>query len=125
MQKRSKLLKVISIILIVIGALSLLSGIAAIAMSSTMAATYEAMGIQAPTTSGYIITIVCSLIIIVSGIIGVASKSKAVVLIMGIILAAYYVINIIIAIMTTGFSAFSLVGLIWPLLYLWGWYLSE
>lgn len=125
MQKKSKLLKVISIILIVIGALYLLSGIAALAMSSTMAATYEAMGIQAPTTSSYVFMIVGALVILVSGIIGVASKSKSVVLIMGIILAAYYIINIIMSIMTTGFSALSLVGLIWPLLYLWGWYLSE
>ena len=56
---------------------------------------------------------------------GVAYKSRKIVLIIGIILAAYYVFNIIYAAMTTGFSAFSLVGLIWPLLYLWGWYLSE
>lgn len=125
MKKQSKLLKVFSIILIVIGAISLLSGVFAIAMKSTMDATYEAMGIVPPTTFSYVYSIIGGLIILAAGIIGVAYKSRKIVLIIGIILAAYYVFNIIYAAVTTGFSAFSLVGLIWPLLYLWGWYLSE
>ena len=76
MKKQSKLLKVFSIILIVIGAISLLSGVFAIAMKSTMDATYEAMGIVAPTTFSYIYSIIGGLIILASGIIGVAVQEN-------------------------------------------------
>ena len=54
MKKQSKLLKVFSIILIVIGAITLLSGVFAIAMKSTMDATYEAMGNVPPPTFSYV-----------------------------------------------------------------------
>ncbi len=125
MKKQSKLLKVLSIILIVIGALSLLSSIASIAMKGIIEQSYAALGMAAPTTVTYIIMFVGSVIVLVAGIIGVAYKSRQAVLVMGILLAAYYIIDIIFSTVTMGFSALSLISLIWPILYLWGWYQSN
>jgi hypothetical protein len=125
MKKRSTLLKVMSIILIVLGSISLISSILSITMKSVIEQSYSTMGIALPTTLTYVLMFAGSLILIVSGIMGVAYKSRNSVLIMGIILAAYYIFDIAYAIVTTGFSAFSLIGLIWPLLYLWGWYQSN
>lgn len=125
MRKQSKLLKVLSIILIVLGALSLLSSIALLAMQSTMAATYATMGITPPSTFSMLLSFVGSIILLVSGIIGVSYKSRQLVLIVGIILAAYYVISIVYSGITTGFTPLSFIGLVWPLLYLWGWYQSN
>lgn len=125
MKKRSTLLKVISIILIVIGAFSIFGSIINIAMRSVMEQTYAAMGIAAPTTFSYVLMVVGAIILLVSGIVGVVYKSKQSVLIVGIILFAYYAVSIISNIVTVGFSALNLLSLIWPLLYLWGWYQSN
>ena len=125
MKKQSKLLKVLSIILIVLGALSLIGSIISVAMKGVVEQTYATMGITAPTTLSYVLMFAGSLILLVSGIVGVAYKSRQSVLIIGVILAIYYIANILYSIMTTGFSAFGLVGLLWPILYLWGWYQSN
>lgn len=125
MKKRSTLLKVLSIILIVFGALSCFGSIINIAMRSSIEQMYATMGLATPTTFTYVLMVVGSLILLISGIVGVMYKSKQSVLIMGIILAIYYVADIIMAIVTSGFSALSLISLIWPLLYLWGWYQSN
>ena len=108
MRKQSKLLKVLSIILIVLGAISLIS-----------------LGVAAPTALTYILSFVGAFIILISGIVGVAYKSKQSVLIMGIILTVYYVFNIIYSATITSFSVLSLIDLIFPILYLWGWYQSN
>ncbi|RHR21862.1 hypothetical protein DWX43_22890 [Clostridium sp. AF19-22AC] len=125
MKKRSTFLKVVSIILIVFGALGLLSGIFSIAMRGTFEQTYAAMGIDIPSTFSYVLTIVGAAIIIISGIMGVIYKSKQSVLIMAVILAAYYIANIIYSSVTVGFSYLNLIGLLWPILYFWGWYQSN
>lgn len=125
MKKRSTLLKVMSIIYIVLGALSLLSGIMMIAMRSTIEQVYSTMGMEAPTTFSYILTFVGAIIYLASGIIGILYKSKQSVLIIGVVFALYEVFNIVFAAVTTFFTPLSLVGLIWPILYLWGWYQSN
>lgn len=135
MRKQSKLLKVFSIILIIWGCLSLIGSIFSVAMrgvveqqASAMEETYAAMGMAAPTvptTLSYVLMFVGAFIILASGIVGVAYKSKQSVLIMGIILCIYCVGNIIYSIVTAGFSALYLIDLLWPILYLWGWYQSN
>lgn len=125
MKKRSTFLKVVSIILIIFGALGMLSGILSIAMRGVFEQTYAAMGITAPSTFSYILTIIGAAVIIISGIVGVMYKSRQSVLIMAIILAAYYIGNIVYSSVTVGFSYLNLIGLIWPLLYFWGWYQSN
>ncbi|PWJ49527.1 hypothetical protein [Faecalicatena contorta] len=125
MRKQSKLLKVLSIILIVIGCLTLISSIISVAMRGVVEETYATMGIAAPTTLSYALMFIGAFILLASGIVGVAYKSKQSVLIMGVILAIYYVANIIYSTVTAGFSAWGLIGLLWPILYLWGWYQSN
>lgn len=125
MKKQSKLLKILSIILIVLGCLTLISSIISVAMRGVVEETYATMGIAAPTTLSYALMFVSAFILLASGIVGVAYKSSQSVLIMGIILAIYYAANIIYSTVTTGFSAWGLIGLLWPILYLWGWYQSN
>ena len=113
MKKRSTLLKVLSIILIVLGAFSLISSIIAVAAGRMVPEeTYASLGVAAPTTFSYILSFVGSFIFLISGI-------------MGILLAVYYIFNIIYSATIASFSALSLIDLIFPILYLWGWYQSN
>lgn len=125
MKKPSKLLKVFSIILIVFGGISLFSAFVSITMRSTMEQYYTALGQPTPTTLTYVLLFVGSVVLLASGIIGVSYKSKQLVLIMGIILAVYYVFNIIYTAVTISFSPVSLISIVLPILYLWGWYQSN
>lgn len=126
MKKQSKLLKVISIILIVLGAIGLISSIFAVAAGSMVPdETYASLGVAAPTTLTYVLSFVESFIFLISGILGVVYKSKQSILIMGIILTVYYIFNIIYSATIASFSALSLIDLIFPILYLWGWYQSN
>lgn len=125
MKKPSKLLKVFSIILIVFGGISLFSAFVSIAMRGTMDQYYAAMGQPTPTAVTYVLLFVIAVILLISGIIGVSYKSKQAVLIMGIILAVYYVLDIIYTSVIASFSPLSLLSLVIPILYLWGWYQSN
>lgn len=125
MKKRSTLLKVMSIILIILGVFSLISSIISVTMKSVIEQSYATLGLASPTTFYYILIFAGSIILLISGIMGVAYKSRKAVLIMGIILAVYYILDIVYTAVTTGFSALGLIGLLWPLLYLWGWYQSN
>lgn len=125
MRKQSKLLKVLSIILIILGCLTLISSIISVATRGMVEETLATMGMAVPSTLDYALMFISAFIILASGIVGVAYKSKQSVLIMGIILCIYYVANIIYSTVTTGFTAWGLIGLLWPILYLWGWYQSN
>lgn len=123
--KRSTLLKVMSIILIILGVFSVLGSIAIFAMGDMLEQSYAMMGIEAPSMFSNVLSAVGSLIILISGIMGVASKSRKTILIIGIILCAYYLISIIYSTVTTGFAPLNFVGLIVPILFMWGWYQSN
>lgn len=122
MFRRSTLLKVISIILIVMGIFSVLGSIAVLAMGDQLVEAYAMMGIEAPSMLSNILSCIGSIIILASGIMGVASKSKKTIFIIGILLCAYYLISIVYSSVTAGFSALNCIGLIVPILYMWGWY---
>lgn len=126
MKKPSALLKVVSIIMIVFGALGLLSSITLISMSSAMAPYYEALGTTAPSTLSKVLALVGSIVMIAAGIIGVAYKSRQLVLIIGISLIVVHVVSIINTTVTTGlFAPFTLISMVLPILYMWGWYQSN
>ncbi len=125
MQKPSKLLKVVSIILIVIGGLGLLSSLAQFAMRSTIEQLYSSMGMQIPDTSYYIISLAGTLLVLICAIVGVMHKSSKSVLIAGIVLLAYYVCIMIYNIVSVGFSPLYVLNFILPVLFLWGWYRSN
>lgn len=125
MFKRSTLLKVMSIILIVLGAFSVIGSIMLFAMGDALQQSYEMMGIEAPSMFSNILSAVGSLILLGAGIMGIVSKSKKTLLIIGCILCAYYLVSVIYSTVTTGFAALNFVGLIVPILYMWGWYQTD
>ncbi len=131
MKKQSKLLKVVSILLIIFGALGLIGNLFSIFLigplmnTPEMAAAYEAAGIQQPGTLYYVFSILTSIVEILSGIVGVMYRSRKSVLIVGIIWTVVVIIGMIWGIVLTGFTPFSFLSLLFPILYLWGWYQSN
>lgn len=125
MKKRSTFLLVVSIILIIWGAITLLSCIVGVAMKDTLEAAYATIGVEAPGIFPYIISSIGGLIMLISGIVGIAYKSRKLVLIFAVILAVFYIASIIYTTLTVGFTAFALLDLILPITYFWGWYQSN
>lgn len=125
MQKRSKLLTVVSIIVIVFSALGLLSNIALMALGDSFEAYYQAAGIAAPTAADYAISIVLGLVQLIAGIVGVMQKSKKSVLIMGALYCIVILVNVIMSCISVGFTFTYIFSFILPILYMWGWYQAE
>lgn len=125
MKRKSKLLNVVSIIIIVFSALNLLSTLALIAMSGMLEPYLEAYG-AAPLSAGdYVFSLVLIVIELAAGIMGVMYRSKKSVLIIGVIYCISILANIAISTVTVGFMFTYVFNLILPILYMWGWYLSE
>lgn len=125
MKRKSKLLNVVSIIIIVFSALGLLSTLALIAMSGMLEPYLEAYG-AAPLSAGdYVFSLLLTVIQLAAGIMGVMYRSKKSVLIIGVIYCISILANIAISTVTMGFMFTYVFNLILPILYMWGWYLSE
>ena len=125
MKRKSKLLNVVSIIIIVFSALNLLSTLALIAMSGMLEPYLEAYGAAPLSAVDYVFSLVLTVIELAAGIMGVMYRSKKSVLIIGVIYCVGVLANIIISTVTVGFLFTYVFGLILPILYMWGWYLSE
>ena len=126
MSKPSKLLKVVAILVIIFSAIGLLANLALAGSADSVAQLYTAMGLQAPGTSVYVISILIGLIALIAGIVGVMHKSKQSVLIFGVLYLIAQIINIIYSsVLAGGFAVTSVIGLVLPILYLWGWSRSE
>ncbi len=126
MTKRSTLLKVVSIIMIIFSAIALIIGIVgALGASMLGAALSEVGGETAAAVSGaltgiVVFGIVLAVIELVCGILGVASKNKKLLTILGCVLIILAVVSLIMNIVAGSFSAMSLVSLILPILYFLG-----
>ncbi len=125
MKRKSKLLNVVSIIIIVFSALNLLSTLALIAMSGMLEPYLEAYGAAPLSAVDYVFSLVLTVIELAAGIMGVMYRSKKSVLIIGVIYCISILANIAISTVTVGFMFTYVFNLILPILYLWGWYLSE
>ena len=125
MKRKSKLLNVVSIIIIVFSALSLLGTLALIAMSGMLEPYLEAYGAAPLSAVDYVFSLVLTVIELAAGIMGVMYRSKKSVLIIGVIYCISILANIAISTVTVGFMFTYVFNLILPILYLWGWYLSE
>ena len=125
MKRKSKLLNVVSIIIIVLSALGLLGTLATIAMSGMLEPYYEAYGITPPAAGDYVFSLVLTVIELAAGIMGVMYRSKKSVLIIGAVYCIGVLVNIIISTVTIGFMFTYVLNLILPILYMWGWYLSD
>jgi len=124
--KRSKLLKVVSIIVIVFGALGLLSGIVVLLMLDIINNMMMDLGMPLYSASQMLIGLIGAIVAIVAGILGLVYKSKSSVLVAGSLYLIFTVGEILFSILSIGvFTVFIFIGLILPLLYLWGVYLSE
>ena len=125
MKRKSKLLNVVSIIIIVFSALSLLGTLALTAMSGMLEPYLEAYGAAPLSAVDYVFSLVLTVIELAAGIMGVMYRSKKSVLIIGVIYCISILANIAISTVTVGFMFTYVFNLILPILYLWGWYLSE
>lgn len=131
-----KLLKVVSILDIIFGALGLISSLLSLGLSAfldsasggEMNAALSASGI---TPNKLLLSTIFSLIItivgLVTGIVGLMYRSRKTVLICGVahlvlVLLSLFVIT---PLVVGSFSPLGLLQLIIPVLYLWGWYQSE
>lgn len=122
---KNKFLKVVSIILIVLGAIGLVSGIVSLTQFSKTNETLVSLGMDPLPVWYSVIGLIDPAVELVAGIIGLMYKSRNMVKIMGIV---YLVVFII----TLGLSAYAfsagiagIVGIIFPILYLVGWSKSE
>lgn len=125
MKKKSKLLNVVSIIIIIFSSLSIISTLASLALSNTLAQSYEMLGLEPPSTAYTLFGLLVGVITLTAGIMGVMYRSRKSVLIIGIIYCLAILGNIAASIAYTGFMATYSISLILPVLYMWGWYQSE
>ena len=131
MKQQSKLLKVISILLIIFGAFGLIGNLASIFLigpmmnTPEMADVYEAAGVTQPGTMYYVFSIVSCLVEIAAGIVGVMYRSKKSVLIAGAVWTLVVITGMIWGVVLSIFTPFTLLSLLFPILYLWGWFQSN
>lgn len=125
MKRKSKLLNVVSIIIIVFSSLGILGTLAGIAMSGMLEPYFETYGITPPSAGSYAFALILAVIELTAGIMGVMYRSKNSVLIIGAVYCIGVLVNIIISTVTIGFMFTYVLNLILPILYMWGWYLSD
>lgn len=73
----------------------------------------------------YVFSIVSCLVEIAAGIVGVMYRSKKSVLIAGAVWTVVVIIGMIWGVVLSSFTPFTLLSLLFPILYLWGWYQSN
>lgn len=121
MQKRSTLLKVVCIIMIIFAIIAIVSLIASMSMLSALSAYTSELGISTGVmTAAVVIGIVSAALELVFAILGLISKNKKLIMMLGLILIIIAVISLIISIAGGSFSWTSLVSLILPVLYYLG-----
>lgn len=133
MFKPKTLLKVVSILLIILGALGLIGlvlgffGASVINNSSDPAVTQTMKDTvnAAYTPLNLTLGVASSLIMILSGILGLIGKSFKAALIVMVIYTVYLIADIAINIPTLGFNPVSMINFILPVLYFWGLYQSQ
>ncbi|MCI8834285.1 MAG: hypothetical protein HFH24_02735 [Ruminococcus sp.] len=125
MKKRSTLLKVVAIIMVVVGGIGIPSGIFTLINRESLSATYAMLGMESPGTSYYIFTLLSAVVELAAGIVALMYRSKKSVLIMGCIWVAVVIIGMGFSISIMGVSPTLVLSLLFPILYLWGWYQSE
>lgn len=130
-KRPGKLLKVMSILFLVFGGLGLLSGLFSLFTTMSAGSSMNEIYIRAGIDPKYVLvsvvfSVVSSLVFMAAGIVGLLYKSRQSVLIAGVIYLILVLFNIIInLLLMKSFSPLRLISLIFPVLYLWGWYQSE
>lgn len=125
MKKRSTLLMVVSIIIIIFSVISIISSAWSLANKSQIDEMMANIGMDSISVAMYIVSLFMSLIQLLAGIFGLVYRSKAQVLVIGIIYVGSILVNFIYAVVSSGFSPLLTLNLILPVLYMWGWYQSN
>ena len=133
MTKKSTMLKVVSILNIIFGAIASVVVVGSVATLSGAAALLgmslsDALSLGALTTGmnpglmmpSLIISIVSAILILVSGIMGLASKNVKLLTTVGLILIVITLISLILTCATSGFSVLNLLSFVLPILYFLG-----
>ena len=111
MKKKISLLNVISIAMVIIGAFALVT---------------DLLDISSPEQGLRIISsIAASAACIVAGFYGILCKSMKTILLMGILLSLITIIDVVVGIGFYGMGIFHLTLFVWPILYIWGWHISN
>lgn len=118
MFKANKLLRVVSILLIVFGALGAVGSIGIYFAAGQMTNLPVSVG-------STILAVVIAIVEVAIGIIGIKAKQEKIVMIAAIVYLLIAVYNLISGIIAAGFSPLSLLGFILPILYFWGYYQSK
>ena len=108
MMKKSKLLKVISILMIIFGAFGLIHD--------------GLMIFSEPRNLGFLTSLLLFITCVVAGFFGILTNSKKGILILGLLLIPVVFIE---ALTSDVIDIISFIFMIWPILYLWGWYKSS
>lgn len=111
MSNRSKLLIVISIAMILLGAVALTTDLIDLS--------------NAPQSFRIVSSIAASVVCIISGFYGIFCKSRKTILMMGILLLFITTIDVVVGVGFFDMGLFHFTLLVWPCLYLWGWYRSK
>jgi len=105
---KSRLLKVTSILMLIFGVFGLVIDGFELAHSQL--------------DFGFLTSILFSSTCVVAGLFGILAKSKKSILVLGLLLTLVVIVD---ALTATVIDVFSFALLIWPLMYLWGWYRSK
>lgn len=111
--------------MVVVGGIGIPSGIFTLINRESLSATYAMLGMESPGTSYYIFTLLSAVVELAAGIVALMYRSKKSVLIMGCIWVAVVIIGMGFSISIMGVSPTLVLSLLFPILYLWGWYQSE
>ena len=120
MTKRSTMLKVVSILMIIFGAIALFTVIGAMQLVNALggADIMVLAGISPGTYKlAMAISLIACIIEILAGILGLALKNKKTLILIGLICIIIQVVSLIFVIVAHSFSWTSLVGFVLPILY--------
>ena len=118
MTKKSTMLKVISILMIIFGALALIMSIGAFAALGFVNDLASSLGVEGVSMASVALPLIAS--ILVAGIVGLASKSRPVLMGFGVIVLLITLISLIVNTVSSGFNAMNLVSFVLPILYVIG-----
>lgn len=127
MFKPTKLLKVVSILMIIFGAIGLLGTVGSVILIKNMEASGTAMPadvMAAISPFNMAVGIISTIVELVLGILGVVGKALKVAIAVTVLMFAIHVLDIVMVTMSSGFSAMSILGFLIPVLYAWGLYQS-
>lgn len=123
--KKSKVLTITSIILIISGVFGILAGVPALLNLDVVNQALVDAGMNTVPAWTYVFSILSAVVAFAAGVIGMRFKSVELVKIIGLVNLAFSVVSIIIGIVISSAGISSVLNLVIPALYMWGWAKSK